>query len=262
MRSVFIAAIAILTFQTAAFAGAWTEPEGHAQVISTFFISDASRSYDDKGNADIPISYTKILGQTYGAYGLFDDVTLLFDPEYAIAHEGAPGTIGTRASALAIGAGVQGRVLDSEYGIVSLEGYFKSAGAFDTSVTYNHQAGQQYELRALYGANFPIFDKTGFVDLEVAERWVAGARPNETPIDLTVGLHVTQGLMVLAQSFNIISGSDAELPYVYYRSHKVELSAVQHIWHRYSFQLGAFVSPAGQNSLKEQGITAALWYDF
>lgn len=257
-----VALIAALAFPAdAALAGAWMQPEGTTQIISGAIVSHAGRGFDNSGKADQAITYSKYLAQTYIAYGLFDSVTLLLDPEYATARQGPPGGPAMNASALAIGAGVQGRILDDEFGVLSIEGSFKSAGAFDTNVSVNKQSGQQYELRALYGTNFPVFDKTAFVDFEVGERLIAGTRPNETPIDLTIGLHVTEGLMVLAQSFNVISGGDAEPPYTYYRSHKVELSAVQHIWHHYSLQAGLFISPAGQNSLKEQGIAVALWDD-
>lgn len=257
-----IALIAALAFPVdAALAGAWTQAEGTTQIISSAIVSRAGRSFDDSGKADIALTYSKYLAQTYIAYGLFDSVTLLLDPEYATARQGPPGGPVMNASALAIGAGVQGRVLDDDLGVLSVEGSFKSAGAFDTNVSVNKQSGQQYELRALYGTNFPVFDKTAFVDFEVGERWIAGTRPNETPIDLTLGLHITKGLMVLAQNFNVIAGGDAAPPYTYYRSHKVELSAVQHIWHHYSLQAGIFISPAGQNSLKEEGVTVALWDD-
>jgi protein XagA len=258
----FVLAAAFAMQSGVAFAGAWTLPEGKTQLISTFFLSRAGHAFDDSGDPSIPVTFDKYLSQSYIAYGAFDGVTLLLDPEYAVARQGVPGGRQISASAFAIGGGIQGLVFDNNFGVLSVEGSFKSAGAFDTNVSVNKESGQQYELRALYGANFPVFDMTGFTDIEVAERWIAGGRPNETPIDVTLGLHITPQLMVLAQSFNIIAGGDAELPYTYYRSHKVELSAVQHIWHGYSLQAGLFVSPAGQNSLKEQGITVGLWDDF
>lgn len=103
---------------------------------------------------------------------------------------------------------------------------------------------------------------TAFVDLEAGERWIVGSRPNETPIDLTIGVHVTPQLMLLAQNFNIIAGGDAKPPYSYYRSHKGELSAVQHVWRGFSLQVGGFLSPAGQNALQEEGVSVAVWDTF
>ena len=255
-----LALIAAFAVQSSvAFAGAWTMPEGHAQMISSIFVSHAGHSFDDSGNASIGVDYSKYLSQLYIAYGAFDGITVLLEPEYAIARQGPEGGPDVSAKALAIGGGVQARVLDDDYGVLSVEALFKSAGAFDTNVSVNKEAGQQFEFRALYGTNFPVFDKTAFADFEVGERVIAGGRPNETPIDLTVGLHITDGLMVLAQNFNVIAGGDAELPYSYYRSHKIQLSAVQHLWGHASLQAGIFISPAGQNSLKEEGLTFSFW---
>jgi hypothetical protein len=42
----------------------------------------------------------------------------------------------------------------------------------------------------------------------------------------------------------------------------VQLSVVQHLWKHLSLQVGGFVSPLGQNALKEQGLSIALWDSF
>ncbi|HVP83120.1 MAG TPA: hypothetical protein VMS78_00230 [Rhizomicrobium sp.] len=243
-------------------AGAWTQDEDSGQTISTFTYSRASRSYDASASPTIPIRYLKLLTQTYIEYGVRDWLTLTADPEYAKAESGPPGGPIEVANAFAIGAGARLRLMNDRRGVFSLQGSYKSAGAFDTSVSVNQESARQFEIRALYGIDFPVFDMTGFADLEAGERFVAGARPNETPIDITVGLHITPGTMILGQSFNVISGGDAEPPYGYYRSHKLQLSIVQHVLDTTSVQIGAFVSPAGQSALKEYGLTFAIWDSF
>lgn len=259
MRAVLkLAAAVFLLCATDAFAGAWTQPEDNIQTFSTFTYSRADRSYDAHSNATIPIRYTKLLTQTYIEYGVRDWLTLTADPEYAKAESGPPGGPIEVANAFAIGAGARVRLMD-DHGVFSVEGSYKSAGAFDTSVSVNQESARQFEIRALYGTNFDVFGKTAFADLELGQRFVAGARPSETPIDLSVGLHITEHTMILAQSFNVIAGGDSKPPYSYYRSHKVQLSVVQHLWGHLSIQVGGFVSPLGQNALKEQGLSIALW---
>jgi hypothetical protein len=256
-----IAAVFLLMYAQEARAGAWTQAEDTGQTISTFTYSRASRSYDGHSNATIPIRYTKLLTQTYIEYGVRDWLTITVDPEYAKAQSGPPGGPIEVANAFAIGAGARVRLLDS-HGVFSLEGSYKSAGAFDTSVSVNQESARQFEIRALYGTNFDLFGKTAFADLELGQRFIAGARPSETPIDISVGLHITKQTMVLAQSFNVIAGGDSKPPYSFYRSHKVQLSIVQHLWRDLSLQIGGFVSPLGQNALKEQGLSIALWDSF
>jgi hypothetical protein len=68
--------------------------------------------------------------------------------------------------------------------------------------------------------------------------------------------------MVMLQNFNVVSGGDAVPPYTYFRTHKIELSLVRSVSARWSVQLGGFLSPAGQNSLVEQGVSLALWRHF
>ncbi len=260
MKTLLRAIVGLLFLSCAreACAGAWTQPEDKTQTFSTFTYSRASRSYDSHSNATIPIRYTKLLTQTYIEYGVRDWLTLAVDPEYAKAQSGPPGGPIGVANAFAIGAGARVRLLD-DHGVFSVEGSYKSAGAFDTSVSVNQESARQFEIRALYGTNFDVFGKTAFADLELGQRFIAGARPGETPIDVSVGLHITQQTMILAQSFNVIAGGDSKPPYGYYRSHKIQLSVVQHLWEHLSIQIGGFVSPLGQNALKEQGLSIALW---
>lgn len=246
---------------SAAHASGWTQDEDKGQIFSTFIYSHASRSYDNNSNAAIPIHYTKLLTQTYIEYGVRNWLTLTVNPEYARAISGPPDGPLEVAKAFALGAGLRLRLF-KENGVFSVEGSYKTAGAFTTSVSVNQESGRQYEIRALYGTNFDFFGLSGFADIEAAERFVAGARPRETPVDFSAGLHITPQTMLLAQSFNVIAGGDARPPYGYYRSHKLQLSVVQHLWRHLSLQIGGYLSPAGQNALREQGLLIALWDSF
>ncbi len=252
------AALCCLVSVGEANAGAWTEPEDVTQTISTFTYSRAARSYDGSSEPTIPIRYTKLLTQTYIEYGVRDWLTLTADPEYAKAESGPPGGPIEVANAFAIGAGARIR-LAQYHGVFSVEGSYKSAGAFDTSVSVNQESARQFEIRGLYGTNFAVLDMTAFADIELGQRFIAGARPSETPIDITFGLHITPETMILAQNFNVIANGDSKPPYSYYRSHKIQLSIVQHLYEHVSVQIGGFISPAGQNALNEQGLTFALW---
>lgn len=241
-----------------AFAGAWTLPQGDFQIISGSTYSTADHAFDDKSNASLPIDYTKALAQTFVQYGLMDRLTLFLDPEYAIARSAPPGGILTGAKDAAIGGGIRFRITDS-IGVLSLEASAKTAGAFNLSVSANGVvSGRQAEARLLYGTNFSLLGQDAFVDLQAGYRLVSGGRPNEVPIDLTLGWHASPRWMVMLQSFNIVSGS-ARAPYSYYRSHKVELSVVCRLSERDSLQVGAFFSPAGQSALEERGLALSVW---
>jgi hypothetical protein len=241
-----------------ALAGAWTQPDGHFQLISETIYAHADHAFDNRSNQSIAVVYDKVLTQAYMQYGITDWLTAFLDPEYATARSGSAGGPVSAARDAALAGGARVRLAEA-IGVVSLEASVKSAGAFNLSVSANSVvSGRQAELRALYGTNFPIFGRFGFLDVEVAHRWVSGGRPDEVPIDLTLGWHTSSKLMFMVQSFNIVSGG-ARPPYGYYRSHKFQFSATYDFSPRYSLQAGAFFSPAGQNALQERGLVLSLW---
>lgn len=249
--------VALLWVPLPAMAGAWTLPKGDIQIISGTTFATADHAFDNNSKPTVRIGYQKELLQLYGQYGLTDKITLFVSPEYAIATSAPLIGVAAAAKDAAVGGGVRFRLTDA-IGVVSLEASLKTAGAFNLSVSANGVSGRQAELRLLYGKGFKIAERDAFVDVEAAARWVSGDRPNEVPVDLTVGWHATPKLMLMAQNFNIVSGS-ARAPFGYYRSHKVELSAVYKFDDRSSIQLGGFVSPAGQNALQERGATLSVW---
>ena len=242
-------------------AGAWTQAEGATQIILGATYSGASANFDSAGVPDKPVSFSKLWSSIWAEYGWNDDLTLIISPEFASARTASETSPATRASNFAYSAGVRYRIDDS-FGVLSLQAMVKSAGAFDMSVAVDDKSGEQGELRLLYGTNFTVLDRQGFFDVEVGERWIAGARPNETPMDLTLGYHVFRNDLVLIQSFNVVAGGDARPPYAYYRSHKLEFSWVTDLGHGICIQSGSYFSPTGQNALDEKGAQVSLWVSF
>ncbi len=258
MTRAFAAPLALLLSVAAAQGGAWTLRRGHWQVFTATTQSSAGLSFDRHGHAVLPTGFNKLLVQNCIEYGLTDYLTLFATPDYVMAHVGpaAPTAQNVHNSSFEGGARL---LLDGRYGKLSLQGSYKTAGAFDLSVSANRASGRQIEMRLLYGTGFKLFGRDGFIDLQAGQRWIAAPRPNETPVDLTAGLWITPNWMVMAQSFNIVSAGDARPPYSYYRSHKLEVSLVQKLSRHWSLQVGAFTSPAGQNALVERGVQVSLW---
>lgn len=244
----------------AAHAGAWTLPAGKTQVITGAIASNANATFGSSGHAT-PVLFRKLFVGSYVEHGILDDVTLIFAPEYVTATEQGPNQPLIHAHDFAAQAGVRVR-LEKSFGVFSVEASYKSAGGFDMSVTTKNDSGKEFEGRLLYGTNFRLFHREGYLDLEVAERYIAGARPSETPIDLTLGFKITKSITLMAQSFNIIADGEGKPPYRYYRSHKIELGVLQHLWRGVYLQSGAFISPLGQNALVERGADASLWFKF
>jgi protein XagA len=250
----------VLLVPCSATAGAWTNHGGHAQVITTLTSSNAELSFGNHGRATIPIAFNKMSAETLIEYGLTGAITLILKPTIVSADVATPGAKAEHANSVSFEAG--GRILLFGRGSkLSVQATYKTAGAFDMSVSAGHAAGRQIDVRFLYGTNYKLFGDDGFVDIEAGVRFIGLPRPDETPVDLTAGLWVMPHTMIMAQSFNIISGG-ATAPYTRYRTHKVEFSVVQKLNDRWSLQSSAFFSPAGQNALDETGFSVALWTQF
>ena len=240
-----------------ALAGAWTQHEGHTQIITTGMSSNANGSFDDKGRLTIPTAFNKTSAESFAEYGVTDWLTLLLAPTFVTANVTTPHVKPEHSHTFSYEAGGRFLLLDS-IGILSVQASYKSAGAFAMSVSADHDAGEQIDIRLLYGTNYKLFGDDGFIDIQAGERFIGKPRPNETPVDLTIGLWVMPGTMVMLQNFNIVSGK-AGAPYTSYRTHKLEFSIVQKLTEHWSLQSSAFLSPAGQNALDEQGMSIALW---
>jgi hypothetical protein len=242
----------------AANAGAWTLDRNHMAVFAGATASSASRRYDDGGASGTHIVFRKLLSQSWMEYGLSDSVTLFAVPEYVLAKSNfGSGAANTRSASIEAGMRI---LLLSRIGMLSVQTSAKSAGAFDMSVSASGEAGRQFEARLLYGRSFKLFERDAFIDIEAAQRWISRPRPDELVFDGTVGCWLSPDYLLMVQSFNFMTTGPVRPPYRPYTLSKLQLSLVQKLSRRWSFQSGYFMSLTGRNIVKETGVVATLWY--
>ena len=253
------AALLLLVCLTAgeARAGAWTQAKGHWQIITSFEAMHADATFDALGARDPSKSFDKLYLKSLVEYGWSDGITLFAAPEFVIAKSTQAGVV-TQSADSAIEFGTRTR-LSRRFGILSLQASYKTAGPSDLTNSAPHDSAEVAEIRLLYGTNFTWRGHSGFFDLEAAKRWLSPPRPGETVLDATMGLWLGPKTMVMLQSFNVIGTGSADPLAGDYRMHKLELSVLRCLSDRWSLQAGAFLSPAGRNSLVEQGVAVSLW---
>jgi hypothetical protein len=258
-RTAAVIALALLPVLGTAHAGAWTLDSGKVSLFTGMTASTAARRFDDGGSAAKKTIFRKILFQNWTEVGLTDAVTLFAAPEYVLAKSGAQTSGVSSVNSMSVEGGLRILLL-SRIGMLSVQGSAKSAGAFDMSTSSSGESGRQFEARLLYGRNFKFLDRYGFFDIEAAERWITRPRPDEFVFDAAVGWWLTPEYLVLVQSFNFITASDATPPYEPYRLHKLQFSLVSPVTKRWSIQSGYFFSIAGRNIVKESGVVTTIWY--
>lgn len=259
MRVLFAALFLTTLTAQAACAGAWTLDHGKVQVLTGIISSRASHRFDAHSDLSGKVVFNKLLTRSWMEYGLTDAVTLYWAPEYVLAEEGDGKARVTHFRSTSVEAGTRILLL-SRIGMLAVQLSGKSAGAFDMSVSAGGESGSQFELRGLYGRNYKLFGCDAFVDIEAAERWISRPRPDELAIDATLGVWLGKRNLVMLQSFNTISASEAKPPFDYYRLHKLQVSLVQRITRRWSVEGGYFFAVAGQSIVQEQGFVAQIWF--
>lgn len=245
-------------------AGAWLRDAGTVQVISSLIYTDARHSFGNGTTPGTPTRFRRGLLQTDTEYGWSDRLTLFLRTETAVVHvRDAWNAFDATSNAFEgglryrLGGGVLGA-----YDVLSVEVMARQAGAFNFSVSADGRAGGRAGgLRLLYGTPFKLDGMDGFLNAELGRRWLVRPRPDETVLDLTAGLWLTDRTMLMLQSFNTVSGP-ARAPYARFRSHKLQLSHVWRFAPGLSLQSGAYFSPAGAGALQEQGLVLALWANF
>lgn len=239
--------------------GAWTLNRDHTAVFTGVTASSASRFYDDNGGSAKHIVFGKLLFQSWMEYGLLNSVTAFAVPEYVLARSNIDGTATAYVRSASIEGGLRILLL-SRIGMLSVQTSVKSAGAFDMSTSASGEAARQFETRLLYGRSFTLFQRAGFLDIEVAKRWIARPRPDEIAFEGAAGYWVMRHDLVTVQSFTFMTTGPVRRPYRPYLLSKLQVSLVHKLSERWSLQSGYFMSLTGRNIVKEHGMVATLWY--
>jgi hypothetical protein len=248
-----------LAYTPAAWAGAYTQPAGAGQIIATATITDSSRYFDAKGRPVSGPDYFKAEVPVLFEYGATDWLTLIASPAYLNA-----ATQGSSFSGLEYAEfGARVRLYSTRDSVFSLQATTRQPGPIHKADPA--QAGYtdvQNDLRALYGHSFTLGGWPAFTDLQAGYRLRNGAAPDEGHFDATLGVRPAPDVMLLAQSFNVVSNGAGYAGFQETTYAKVQLSAVFDLTDKWSLQLGGITTVAGENQIIQPGAVAGLWYKF
>jgi hypothetical protein len=255
--------LAVAAFGVApASAGAWTPEQGQGEIIVTTFFEQASAAYNQAGQITPTSLYRSGQATAYVAYGVTDWLAAIVRPGVQSSSLGAPANqnyTGLGDSEIA----AQARVWRDDSTVISvLAGVRAPTTGGATNSWLQSPNRPEYDLRLLLGHNLTLAGLSGFVDFSAGYRFVGGTAPNEGHFDATFGLYATPDLLVLAQSFNTISGASGNPGAPQWAQAKAQLSLVYRLSAEWRVQGGGFVTLAGQNAYRENGVLLAVWRKF
>jgi hypothetical protein len=260
----FVGLFALLVFGWSgggALAAAFLDPAGQGEIIVTTSFTDSADAFDASGRLVPVASYRKFELAAWTDYGLTDWLTLIVAPSADdIVNSNTP-TSAYRGLGLTE-AGVRVPIVQAASSILSLQATGLVPGSFDRSdAALAGTNSFQSDARLLYGTGFELCGMASFVDVEAGYRWYE-IGPGEVRADLTFGIRPVPTILLLAQSFTIVSVGPGVAYAPNLRSDKLEASAVYDFNKAWSAQLGAFATVAAVNARREQGLVTAVWYRF
>jgi len=269
-RALAVSVIISLLYQENAFAGAWMQPDGGGQIITTATYYSTDWFFNKNGgHVDQTSRYTKYSLDVYMEYGLSEAYTIGMQPTYDFV-QNKGGGINARENDLAdTPVFLRERIWHDDNNVFSVQQLATIPGPYDTHSQAALGYGQSdLELRGLYGHSGNIRNLPYFTDIEGAYRERFDGPANELRMDLTLGVKPQDGLMLLAQSFSIAGlGNATTHSFVppsapNYDLSKIQLSGVVDIPYGFSLQGGGAVDVYGRNTGGGQSLFVAVWRSF
>ncbi len=243
---------------TPACAGAWPQAKGKGQVILKFEDMRAEQGFDPDGQlAGLPAERRDRSIGVFAEYGLTDRATLVMKGDWQTGEDAFVDYEGRGPLEI----GVNWRVWSDERTSVALYGGVADGGeGRNAGYAAPGEGERDWEVRASVGHSFDAPGGRigaftgGFVELQAARRMREGL-PDETRVDATVGAHLGDKWMLLAQAY--AGEAEADGP----RWLSVEASLVRRFGD-WSLQAGWREAVAGRETPRSAGPIIALWRRF
>ncbi|MFG1203925.1 hypothetical protein V5F29_16175 [Xanthobacter aminoxidans] len=257
-------ALILLAVPAPALAGAWTQEEGHGQVIlqssAAYSATEFGPSYDLYASRP----YDKVEVTLVFEYGATDWLTLIAAPQFLYVSFGEPSPSSYTGPGYQ-DVGARMRLWRDEASVVSAQvvGRFPGTGNSQSAAAVGYE-DPELDLRLLYGLSFTMFGKAAFLDVQLAQRMRFGPPPDELHLDVTLGWRVAERWQLLAQSFNVISEGAGTGPYFgdSYEYYKLQLGAAYDLSAAVTVQLSVVSTVFARNAPQENGVVLAAYYRF
>ncbi|WP_341923607.1 hypothetical protein [Peiella sedimenti] len=202
MRSAAFALAAWGAACAPALAGAWPQPRGDAQVIMKWERMQADQAFDPDGLlVDLAVPREDEALSLYGEYGLTDRLTLVGRTEWQSGEDQFADYSGRGPSEI----GLRYTAWRDERTSVAVQGVYAAPGEGRNAGYAAPGEGEgDWEIRLLAGRSGQMKrlwrGAPVFAELQAARRFRAGL-PDETRLDATVGVDISENWSLMSQVF-------------------------------------------------------------
>jgi len=246
-----------------AYAGAWTQDPGKAQLIVTASYYNTNRLFDNGGTLRSQPSYSKHELNPYFEYGLYDGITLGANLLFQRASQSGQSNWGMGDSELFLRA----RLLRYGDFVLSIEPMVKLPSP-DNGTPRLGGEHADVGLGVSAGYSFSFLGQHHFVALDLQQRHRFGSPHDQFRANETLGIGLSDRWMILGQSFITLRQDKPSIvtftqsPNDDYGLLKLQLSAVYKIDNDLSLQAGAFDNVVGSNVGAGRGVLLSAWKSF
>ena len=246
------------------FAGAWLLDKGESQLISSFIIDRAQRSY----GPDFPVSdpeFFKAESLLYIERGWRPKINLIG----SFAVQNVSFKSGDERNDFqgfgAISAGLRYQIKKTHRDVLSAEIHGIVIGGGEEIPDGDLGRGNlAVESRLLYGRGFDLLGRHAFIDQQIGYRFRT-SNINLFLSDTTLGVNVTPKILMLIQGFynqnqgDLTNNEDIIFPN---KAYKLQTSLVYKVNEKYRLQAGGFKTIFGENIIDEEALLFGGWTKF
>ncbi len=236
-----------------ALAGAWPTPKGETQVIVKYEDQRADEGFDPNGER-LPLLAQRVDREAsiFVEHGLTDSLTLQLKGAWQQGRDAFVDYEGRGP----VEIGLRWRAWSDERRVVSLyAGHVAAGEGRNAGYAAPGEGDGDWELRVLGGAAVEVIGRPGWLELQAARMFRSGGLRDETRLDATAGLHLTNNWTTLAQAYGGVADDDGPAWL------HVEASVVRRFGD-WSLQAGWRETVYGREVAASSGPVVAVWRRF
>jgi hypothetical protein len=262
LASALLIALLATGLSKGAQAGAFNQPEGRGLAIMDVTFSGGSRYFNGQGKLGPSADFKRGDASAYVEYGVTDWLMAVIRPDLtAVRLDGHPSS--TYAGLGPSEAGAQVRLLTFGPAVVAAAASFRLPGSTDRhNRALLGDTARSADLRGLFGYSFAIGGWPAFIDIQAAYRVRDQGAPDEIHTDATFGVRPMSDLLLLLQAFDTTDLGKGSVWFPKERFTHVQVGAVYDFAEDWSAELAGYTTVFGRRSLRENGLTTAVWYRF